>query len=299
MYKKKVIFNADDLGMSAGANGGILKAHKEGILTSASIIVTTPYYRDALENVVKKNPGLGIGLHLSLTTGRAIASLEKVFLLVNREGYLKWSFTSLFFSLRKFNNNYSRLIQQIEVELEAQFCKVIDDGINIDHVNSERHVHLIPPIFDIVIRLAHKYGVQYVRLIHEYIPPKSLWNYRLTPLINGGLIKYLLLSQLSRYNEKNMNNKIRKADYFFSILFTGRIDSCLLKKALHLLPNGITEINVHPGIPNLNSTLDIQNPSLRKYLNAPSRLYELEACIEAKYYLPKDIWLTNFKELSK
>ena len=90
-----LVVNADDLGVSRGANLGTVRAHREGIVTSASLAVTTPFYEHAVETCVRACPDLGIGLHFTLTSGRPVSPPERVPLLIDRAGFFCWRFLPL------------------------------------------------------------------------------------------------------------------------------------------------------------------------------------------------------------
>ena len=90
-----LVVNADDLGVSRGATLAIVKAHREGIVTSASLAVTTPFYEHALEACARTNPGLGLGLHFTLTSGSPVSPLRSVPLLVDGAGAFRWRFLPL------------------------------------------------------------------------------------------------------------------------------------------------------------------------------------------------------------
>src|SRR5262245_26028596 len=152
-----LVVNADDLGVSRGATLGILRAHREGIVTSASLAPTTPDYSHALEACVRACPRLGIGLHFTLTSGRPVSPTATVPLLVDGRGVLRWRFLTLLGSA-----GISRrrdLLEQIDVELEAQIQRLQADGITPDHINGERHVQLIPGIFERVVDAARRHGI--------------------------------------------------------------------------------------------------------------------------------------------
>lgn len=293
---QKIVINADDLGMSPGANAGILEAYKNGVLTSSSVIVTTQYYREAIENIIYPNPDLGVGLHLSLTAGQSVSNPKGVKLLVDNDGYFKLGFSGILSRFRKSKKHRNEFIKQIELELESQFKKILSDGISIDHVDSERHIHLIPPIFDIVCRLSKMYGVNYIRIIRDPAFNKVGFFKLVGSVVSGGIFKYVILSYFSKYNRKK-HISIKSADYFFSILHTGKITRQKLKTAILSAREGVTEIMLHPGMPDLNGMVNLRNKPLEKYLSSPLRLEEMRACIEAKSIINGDI-LTNYRMLS-
>ena len=73
----KLIFNADDFGISKGVNEAIYRAHTQGVLKSASIMITLKYAQEALD-LAKKMPNLNIGLHADLTNEKSILSKEEI-----------------------------------------------------------------------------------------------------------------------------------------------------------------------------------------------------------------------------
>ena len=135
-----LVVNADDLGVSKGATLGILKAHKEGIVTSASLAVTTPFYQYAVETCVRAHPDLGVGLHFTLTSGQPASDVRDVPLLVNEKGFLRWRFLPLLLAVTRAGGK--KLLDQIEVEIDAQLARLRKDMISPDHIDGERHVHL-------------------------------------------------------------------------------------------------------------------------------------------------------------
>ena len=94
-----VVVNADDLGVSRGATLGIIQAHLEGVVTSASMAPSGADYQHAVETVLRDCPKLGIGLHFTLSAGKPVSSPADVPLLVDELGFFKWEFVSLFLTL--------------------------------------------------------------------------------------------------------------------------------------------------------------------------------------------------------
>jgi predicted glycoside hydrolase/deacetylase ChbG (UPF0249 family) len=195
MMSGALVVNADDLGVSRGATLGILRAHREGIVTSASLCVTTPHYRHAVESCVNECPELGIGLHFSLTVGAPASRPEDVPLLLDDRGRFRWRFGSLFVALTV--NRSHDLLEQIRGEVDAQFARMAQDGIRPDHVDGERHVHLIPGVFECVADAARRHGVRFIRAGRDR--GRDLLKARHIPALatSGGFTKYALLSLLA------------------------------------------------------------------------------------------------------
>ncbi len=285
--------NADDFGVSRGTTLGIVKAHREGIVTSTSIAVTYDHFSLALESA-RQCPDLGIGLHLTLTSGRPAAGHARVPLLVNDVGFFRFRFLSL------LNTNLARvpgLHQQLALEIDAQFAKLADAGFKADHVNGERHVHLIPGIFELVLAAARRFGVPYIRAARDIGPRLLRVRDSFALAINGGFLKWAVLRSLTS-RARTRAADLRTANQVASYLYTGRTGS-FLPMLLALPPqSGITEVMVHPGIPGEDRGLQLGNGELERYVTSPDRQAELRACIAARNHTGG--WkLTTFGKLAR
>jgi len=291
-----LVVNADDLGVSRGATLGILRAHREGIVSSASLAATTPFYREALESCVRSCPQLGIGLHFTLTSGRPVSPPAQVPLLVNQDGVFAWRFMSLLRSAGMARRK--DLLDQIDVELEAQIARLRADGVEPDHIDGERHVQLIPGIFERVVEAARRHGIPFVRAgweIQGRLGPRR-GEVRAT---GSGMAKSLLLGSLTRRDRRRLGGGVRSADHFASYLYSGRLDLVMRNLLVDNAPlKGVTEIMVHPGIPEESRGIDIGNRDVEHYLVSPDRKREMEACIEGRKWTSG--WrLTTFGELGR
>ena len=155
----QVIFNADDFGRSSEINRAVVLAHREGILTSASLMVTG----DALEEAValaQTAPTLAVGLHLVLSDGRPASPPEEV--------------PHLLGGGERFPANPARVwIQymfsvaaraEMAREVRAQFEGFAATGLSLDHVDAHQHIHMHPAVFNALLPLARQYGARGVRL---------------------------------------------------------------------------------------------------------------------------------------
>lgn len=276
----QVVVNADDLGVSRGATLGIIEAHRSGIVSSASLAVTTDHYPHAIAEAVRPCPELGIGLHFTLTSGRPVAPVAQVPLLAGPDGFFRWRFTSLWRALSSPDG--SDLLAQVGIELEAQLGRLAQDGVRPDHINGERHVHLIPGIFGLVVAAAERHGIPFVRAGRDAGYGVLRGAHLPGLLARGGLVKSWLLGDLSRRGRQLLDGSVRTPDTVASYLYTGRLD--LVTPAL-LRPGrmeGILEIMVHPGLPEESRGASLGNQELEQYLLSPDRRRELDACISAR-----------------
>lgn len=289
-----LVVNADDFGLSVGADLGIVRAFREGVVTSASIVPASPGYDHALEVHRRDASGMGIGLHFTLSAGSPVSGAKSVPLLVDRDGSFRMHFFSLLAALR--GPSGERVLEQIRVELEAQLRRLDEDGLKPDHINSERHVHQIPGLFEVVVAAAEDWGIPFVRqgrdLGRSHLPAIGVR----PVLATGGALKMALLSAFGSRNRR-LRTKVRFPDHFASYLFSGRLD-LILPRVLQTAPRkGVTEVMVHPGLPEQSRGVDLGNPKLEAYLLSEDRRRELDACIAAARIEPV-VPLATFRELA-
>ncbi|PEJ57750.1 MULTISPECIES: chitin disaccharide deacetylase [unclassified Bacillus (in: firmicutes)] len=151
----KLIVNADDFGYSRGINYGIIDAHKNGIVNSATMMMNMPGVSHAVE-LAKENPGLQVGIHLVLTCGKPL--LHDVPTLVNEEGNFK--------SRSEFFEHKNISLEELEREWTKQIETFLESGLKPTHFDSHHHVHSIPEFLPVVQKLSKKYNLS-VRRISE------------------------------------------------------------------------------------------------------------------------------------
>jgi len=241
----KIRINADDFGMSPGVNGAIAKMFQANKLHSASLVCGCDHFDEAVR-IAKANPALKVGLHFNLTTGKAIS--EKSDLLVDKEGRFRNGFLSLLL-LSIFQRK--SLENQVRAELEAQISLLRKSGISVYHIDSHRHVHVIPTIFSVVTEIAKKHKIKHIRVINERFSNTWFIPYPKTYLFDGGIVKWLILRGLGLFN------RYKTSTYFFSILYTCSISDGLVRKVT--IPQGFddVEIMIHPGNPAIDEPLNL------------------------------------------
>lgn len=238
----KKIFNADDFGMSRGINQAIAKAYHEGILNSTSIMINLKFVDEALE-LKKEMPDLNVGLHLNLTNEFPLSNPAEIPLLVDENGKFKHGFVNLFL-LSFFKAKELR--RQAEIEARAQLEKAIRLGIKLSHVDSHRHIHHIPLIFNLVKKLAKEYNIPRIRVVNENIFNTLKYNKDTSWLKDGGLVKYVILRSLAFWNNYKTDT------YFYSILYTCKLSKERFKNLQ--IPQGFeaVEIGIHPAMPEVD-----------------------------------------------
>ena len=266
----KKIFNADDFGISKGVNAAIVKAHREGILNSASLMINQKYAADAVK-LAKEMPELEIGLHVNLTNEYPAAPSRQIPLLVDGQGKLKNGFVNLF--LLSFLKP-RQLQQKAETEMRAQIAKYLATGLPLQHLDSHRHIHLIPPIFKAMRKLQKEFEVPRIRVMNENIFNTLKYNKNKSWLLDGALIKYVLLRFLCWWN--GYKNDV----YFYTLLYTCKIAKEQFNGVK--IPAGYkaVEIMIHPGMPEIDRQYmqDVWDDNIL----SPYRTVELKTLLDKK-----------------
>lgn len=162
---KKVIINADDFGMCEANTIGILSAHKNGVLTSATCMMNMPYAKLALEQA-QKYPEFGVGIHLTLTVGKPLLNEGKSF--TDEQGFFKRPSS---YPDKQPHADKEELYNEWKAQLE-KFIEIA--GKKPTHIDSHHHVHMLPWHIDVAVRLAKEYDIPMrqrdkVSDIYEYV----------------------------------------------------------------------------------------------------------------------------------
>jgi predicted glycoside hydrolase/deacetylase ChbG (UPF0249 family) len=238
--------NADDFGLTENVNRGILDAHREGIVTSTTLLANGMAFETAAA-ASKRFPRLGIGVHLNLTEGMPVADPFLIRTLVDRGGRLHMTPTRLWAGIATGQVSLS----DIEFELRAQVSKVIRAGIRPTHLDGHKHVHVLPPVSEVVLRLAREFRIPAVRCPMEQNAHASapLRNHRLSRI---STIKQFLISRAVSGQAKNFRKKLARVGllyptYFYGLSQTGFLDARAIREILQELPPGTSELMCHPG----------------------------------------------------
>ena len=236
---RQLIVNADDFGISRGVNRGIVRAHREGLVTSASLMPNLPGAEDALTRAAIC-PALGLGLHLTLTAGRPVSAPDRVPTLVDGEG----RFHGLGPLMARLSLGRVRQ-DDLRRELSAQVEWAILRGVRPDHLNSHHHVHIHPRVTPTVIALAREHGVAWVRCPVERGAWPSLL--ALPPRDVARTVVISTFAVLTRILVRRAG--LRTARHFRGVGLGMGFGEERLLAAIDGLPPGLTELMTHPGYP--------------------------------------------------
>lgn len=246
---RRLIVNADDFGLSPAVNQAVVRAHREGILTSASLMVNEPGFAEAVA-LAKENPRLGVGLHLTLSHGHAALPPEQIPGLVNARGELSSQPVSAgrdyFFD--------RQLREPLRREIHAQFEKFKATGLPLDHVNGHLHFHLHPAVFRILMEDGEQLGIRRMRLTRDPFwfdarLNSGQWFYRASHAFI-----YLCLSRRARGELQRRN--IRHTGRVFGLLQNARVDESYVLRLLPRLPPGDSELYSHPSLDEFKHEFD-------------------------------------------
>ena len=235
---RRLIVNADDFGLHAAVNRGILTAHTEGIVSSTSLMAGGAAFDDAVR-IAKQCPQLGVGVHLTLVGASPLLPVAEVSSLLDEAGDFYGSYP-LF--IKRFLRGKIRLAE-VERELAAQIDRIRMAGIQPSHLDSHQHLHVLPGIGGLVLDLARRFSIRAIR-----IPAEPVAFIGATPATVGRLAGRGGLTMLANlFRQHAAAAGIRTSDHFFGMLAGGQLTEPAILAILRRLPPGDSELMTHPG----------------------------------------------------
>ncbi len=238
---RRLIVNADDFGRSRSINQAVIRAHQEGILTTASLMVNGDACAQAVE-LARENPRLGVGLHLTLVCGSATLPPAAIPDLVDSSG--------------RFSDDPARtgaayffrrgLVPQLCREMAAQFEKFRQFNLTLDHVNGHLNLHLHPTILQILLAQAEAWGLTRIRWTRDPFwlnaaLARGQWIYRVSHAV-------IFFALSARARPRLARQRIRHTQAVFGLLQNARVDARFLARLLPRLPAGDSELYSHPSL---------------------------------------------------
>lgn len=233
---KHLIVTADDFGASMAVNAGIEQAHREGILTAASLMVTGNAVEDAIIRA-RHLPRLGIGLHLVLVDGRPILPPRDVPDLIDEHGRFRTNM-----ALAGANFFFRPPVrQQLAREIEAQFAAFHATGLPLDHVNAHKHFHLHPTIAGLILKIGARYGLTAARAPIEPVAMLSEIE-SVAQTLAGRIAAPYAHSVAARFRAAGLV----VPDRVFGLAWSGHMTAHRVRALIERLPPGLTELYCHP-----------------------------------------------------
>lgn len=237
----RLIVSGDDFGLSEQVNEGVIRAFRDGVLTSCSLMVTGDAFDQAVA-LARENPGLAVGIHLVTVMGRSVLPKREIPSLVDEQG--------------RFSNNpslaglkyyfWARARRELRRELAAQFEKYESTGLPLSHVDGHLHMHVHPVIFDAAITLGERFGAKRMRVPQE--------ERRLALAFDRGAafsrtLHSLLFSRLAGYMKRTLTNRgFTFTQRVYGDLQTGKMNEQYFLYALENLRSETNEIYFHPAV---------------------------------------------------
>ena len=235
----RLIITADDLGIDPNINSAIVECYKQGLLTCSALLVNAPYSNEGIE-IAKKYPNLEVGLHLSIVEGLSLRNIEST--ITDDIQYFNgiclirdWKLFTKKYFLGKINFN------ELEEELELQILEFLKHFPKIPFINGTQHMHLLPKVWKIVVKLAKKYEINGIRVPSIEFPNSHYLNSRFLPLI-----LFNILGQYNRLSLKKSN--IKTTNSVIGMQYSGKISQDILVRIIESISkNSTSEIIMHPG----------------------------------------------------
>ena len=259
---RQVIVTADDFGLTVAVNEAVEQAHREGILTAASLMVGAAAAADAVERA-RRLPTLRVGLHVVLVQGRPVLPPERVPDLVDGRGAFTDRLVRAGFSWF-FRPGVRR---QLAAEIRAQYEAFRATGLPLDHVNAHNHMHLHPTLQALILAIGRDHGLRAVRVPYE--PPLASFR-----AAGGGLARRLLTAAGLAPWVALLRRRLRRAGLksnrcVFGLHDSGNMNAALVVRLAGALPAGVTELYFHPATRRC--------PELERQMPAYHHQAELEA----------------------
>jgi len=232
---RQVIFSADDFGLTESVNEAVERAHTEGALTQASLMVAAPAAADAVRRAGNL-PGLNVGLHLVLVDGDSVLGHAKLPHITTPDG--KFPRTQTAIGFRYFFSPAAR--REVAAEIRAQFAAYAATGLQLHHADAHKHMHLHPTVGRLMIGIGKEFGLKRIRVPSE------------TPSVlracgeMAGFADHALYawSRLLRFQARRA--RMEASDHVFGIKWSGHMTAARVARLLENLPVGASEIYFHP-----------------------------------------------------
>jgi len=264
---KKIILNADDFGRSAGINAAVMRAHREGVLTSASLMVAGEAAQEAVA-LAQETPTLAVGLHLVVNGGRATLPPGEIPHLVDTSGRFPDDAAQV--GLRYFLSRTHQ--EELAQELAAQFERFAATGLPLSHVDGHFHMHVHPTVFKLLLPLAEQYGAAGLRLPRDDFWFALGYDRRHMGTKVGWAISFGLLCRwcLGRL----WNHRLAVTHRVYGLMQTGQMQEAYVVKLLRCLEVPTAELYFHPSTepgnevlgPNPGDLATLLSPAVRQVI---------------------------------
>ena len=248
---RKLIVNADDLGLTAGVNRAIVETHNAGVVSSATLMANGAAFDDAVA-AARSAPNLSVGCHVVLVDGAPVSPPDAVDTLLAIRSAEPDKFYSRLsaFAARAMLGGFDR--DQLVSEITAQIRKIQSTGLQVTHLDTHKHAHVFPEIFAALLRAARICGVRAIR--NPFVPVKAInarrYKARRDLWKRYGQVR-MLHTFSGQFRQQTKRAGLLTPDGVIGVIETGSVESSgyssLLRQTLASLPEGTWELVCHPG----------------------------------------------------
>ena len=290
---KKLIVNADDFGLTKRVTEAIVDAHRHGIVTSTTLMANGVAFETAMA-LSRQMPRLGIGAHLNLSEGKPVSPAHRIPSLLNARGRLYLTPGRLWKAIATRRVN----LADVETELRAQIAKIHGAGILPTHFDGHKHVHILPGVSDIVVRLAQEFFVPSVRCPLEE-PPGLFHLLDRRRISRPSILKQYLVGRgvsalARRFGQKLAEAGLACPTTFYGISQTGFLDARGILEVLRQLPEGTSELMCHPGYVDV----ELARTGTRLLAQREIEVFALRSHLIRSFLAGSGIRLVNYKALA-
>ncbi|CAG4903896.1 unnamed protein product [Acidocella sp. C78] len=231
----EVVFSADDFGLTETVNEAVERAHREGVLGQASLMVAAPAAPDAVARA-KRLPDLRVGLHLVLVEGASVLGHAALPNITGADG--RFGSDQVARGFRYFVSPAAR--RELAAEIRAQFEAFAATGLPLHHADSHKHMHMHPTVAALMIRIGREFGLTRIRVPAE--PPAVLAACGERP----GLAAHALHAWSRVLRAQARRAGLASPDQVLGLRHSGHMTLERVRAYLDALPPGSTEIYFHP-----------------------------------------------------
>jgi chitin disaccharide deacetylase len=235
-----LIVTADDFGLAPEVNAAVETAHKNGILTAASLMIGAPAAADAVDRA-RRMPSLKVGLHVVLTDGYPVSPASRLPNLVDKSGRFRSDMGRS--SVRIFVDPMVR--RQVAYEIAAQFEAFLATGLQLDHVDCHKHWHLHPTIAGLILDIGQRYGMTALR-----VPEEPIRVLKLVEKQTSSRLSWVTSTCAALLKARVRRRRLFAADRIFGLAWSGAMTEARVAGLLAHLPDGVTEFYFHPATSN-------------------------------------------------
>ncbi|HZR84982.1 MAG TPA: hopanoid biosynthesis-associated protein HpnK [Candidatus Binatia bacterium] len=237
--RRRLIVNGDDFGLAPEVNRGIVRAHRDGILTSTSLMVAAPAVAEAVE-LARATPSLAVGLHLVLVQGTPASPEAARAGLARRGGGFRESAIPaalLYFFV-------PRLRAAVADEIRAQLAAFRATGLRVSHVDGHLNIHLHPVAQRVLAEVAREFAIPAVRLTRDPLLENLRFDRRHAFRKTFEGTAFRVLSRIAERRFAPLG--IASTTGLYGLHQSGACDETYLERVLASLPPGDFELYCHP-----------------------------------------------------